>query len=107
MVDLRVVAWVFLGLLTLAINLGACYIAWAARNAWKKPFRSLEMDSESMWEKVESHLGRISRAKRGSAPAEPRMVPPSNGEAAPISVDRSTVPKRSSVLTAWRNRNNG
>lgn len=35
--------------------------------ATERAFKRLESDVESMFEKVESHLGRISRLKRGAA----------------------------------------
>src|SRR5262249_43824726 len=46
----------------------------------KKAFRSLEADSEKMWDQVQSHLGRISRLKK-TIPREFLNHPPLGQEA--------------------------
>lgn len=48
--------------------------------ATERAFKRLESDVESMFEKVESHLGRISRLKRGAA--APPAVPVAASEPA-------------------------
>lgn len=66
--------------LALLVATGALYAALKPRKvepgATEKAFRRLESDVEGLFEKVESHLGRISRLKRATSPlpVEPAAV---------------------------------
>ncbi len=57
------IGWLGAVLSLVSIFLAILIPVWL-QNAWKRPFRALERDCEDMWEKVESHLGRISRLRR-------------------------------------------
>jgi len=77
--------WVQAGI-TLAVILssGALYAALRSHKvepgATEKAFRRLEGDVEDLFTRVESHLGRISRLKRGpgtpATPSAPNPAPP-------------------------------
>jgi len=70
--------------IALLVATGALYFALKpskdAPTATEKAFKRLESDVEGMFEKVESHLGRISRLKRGTT----SPVLPSSQTAAPV-----------------------
>jgi hypothetical protein len=56
-----------LALLALLVSAGSLYVALSRSDREvRKAFKRLESDVETMWEKVESHLGRISRLRRGN-----------------------------------------
>jgi uncharacterized protein YabE (DUF348 family) len=108
MIDLRVVFWVLAGVLNLAISLAACYIAYTRAGGWKKAYRTLEMDVEGMWEKVESHLGRVSRLRRGNPTkvSDQSSHVPTNGEASASETSslrtRSQFPSRGDLYRSWK-----
>lgn len=65
-------------------------------SATDKAFRRLESDVEGIFEKVESHLGRISRLKRGSSSVAAPALP---------SVEEKTKPLSRAALYASARRN--
>lgn len=87
----------------LAVLLGAGGLYMALRRPKSEPtateraFRRLESDVEGMFEKVESHLGRISRLKRGSSSVAAQPVQPS--------VEEKTKPLSRAALYASARRN--
>lgn len=93
----------WIGYLAIAISLVSIFLAsialWSDPKPWEKPYRALERDCEEMWEKVESHLGRISRLKRNERSAlSPDSVPV-------VSATPTTQPpvlRRSDLLRRFR-----
>ncbi len=68
--------WVQLGIaLALSLGTGALYVALRRTQveptATDRAFKRLEGDVEDLFTRVESHLGRISRLKRGANPPGP------------------------------------
>ena len=68
--------WVQAGIaLALSLGTGALYVALRRTQveptATDRAFKRLEGDVEDLFTRVESHLGRISRLKRGANPASP------------------------------------
>lgn len=74
--------------IALLVASGALYMSLRPRTPpptmTEKAFKRLESDVEDVFARVESHLGRISRLKRGTSP--PAM--PSSEPAAPVEVKR-------------------
>ena len=63
--------WLALGVAVAAllVALGAYFIP---QKATRKAFKALEREVDDMWEKVESHLGRVSRLKRSMTEQIPK-----------------------------------
>ena len=63
--------WLALGVAVAAllVALGAYFIP---QKATRKAFKALEREVDDMWEKVESHLGRVSRLKRSMTEGNPK-----------------------------------
>jgi len=74
--------------IALLVATGALYVALKPRTPpatmTEKAFKRLESDVEDVFARVESHLGRISRLKRGNSPP----VLPSSETAAPVETKR-------------------
>lgn len=73
----------------------------AEPSATDKAFKRLESDVESVFEKVESHLGRISRLKRGATPASPS---PDVAKQEPVRLSRAGLLANSRRTYAESNR---
>lgn len=67
----------------------------------KRAFRELEHEVESQWEKVESHLGRISRLKRDIAKASGPKANPA-AELVVNEAKGNANDSRSALLKQWR-----
>ena len=86
-----------LGVIATLLAGGALYVSWyhPSRDTkdLKKGFQRLEADVDEQWERVQSHLGRISRLKREVMPSQPEAVVPD---------DTETILKRSDLYRRYR-----
>ena len=89
---------VFLALVALSLALGAF---WMPHRTLRKAFRALERDVDDQWEKIDSHMGRVSRLKRSMMSLE--TTEPAKlaiGGVAPTPASRPQT--RANLMARWR-----
>ncbi len=97
-----------IGVIAVILSLGALAVALAAhflpQRTLRKAFRALERDVDDMWEKVESHLGRVSRLKRSMIAEGHKAgdVAASDGGSTSIQMPRPQPQTRSSLIARYR-----
>ena len=96
----EVAQWIFLAL-AVGFSLASYLKPIVREKTLKKAFRELEHEVESQWEKVESHLGRISRLKRDIAKTG-RAKEDSATEQLVVSAKGNANDSRSALLRKWR-----
>jgi len=97
-----------ISVIALLVATGALYCALRPRTqpatATEKAFKRLESDVEGLFEKVESHLGRISRLKRGTTLPGGAPAQPVNSPAVPERLSRAGLLAKSRRQYAESNR---
>ena len=96
----EVVQWIILAI-ALGISISGYLKPIVREKTLKKAFRELEHEVESQWEKVESHLGRISRLKRDIAKAGRAKEDPT-AEQLVVQAKGNANDSRSALLKKWR-----
>ncbi len=96
----EVTQWIFLAI-AVGFSTAGYFKPIVREKTLKRAFRELEHEVESQWEKVESHLGRISRLKRDIAKTE-RHKPDPAPELVADQAKGNTNDSRSALLKQWR-----
>ena len=93
------VSWISLGLAILAL-VAALGAFWVPQKQLRKAFRALERECDDQWEKIESHMGRVSRLKRSMMAGEVATKEAGTGDGAAVPPAR--LQTRGNLLARWK-----